>query len=439
MAKGHIYALHIREIKQRYANGEPVLRIAKDFEVAPQTIRNWLEHEGVEMRPKKKRKRKRKKKPQENPLTGARKGKRAAFEDEKRSPAARASARPHSNTHAGQVKREFLEEIFRAYEGGTQKNDIASKFGVSPTTIFNWLKKGGYVHSGGRGRYPKAMQLRAKSLNARGWPEAAIAHLFDVDIDLVRGWIQSPDSESKKPPEGPQDPYPFSDAEDFFAPIVELEKQKSEAPKKKKKQLEKQISKKKRRRKGGANENPARPKIVYLPEPTPVTQDARPKPGERHVRGKWWSNEQEEHVFKLLQDSRMTVRQIYDVTGASRRRQLRVWSALNSSSVPVPTIYRIAKRAKPKRQTRRPIESMTAPELEERLARDYKRKAEVDDRIQEYERMLQERTGPVNFGRTKERAKIRAQTALAEEELGTPKRRSLPRVQQKSLPEPDSE
>jgi transposase-like protein len=88
----------------------------------------------------------------------------------------------------GAIYEAHMEEIARDFEGGAELKEIATKYGVSPPTITNWLIKAGYKHRR-KGRYPQAMKERAATLYEAGWEPIAIANLFKTKLDYVHDWI----------------------------------------------------------------------------------------------------------------------------------------------------------------------------------------------------------------------------------------------------------
>jgi hypothetical protein len=81
-----------------------------------------------------------------------------------------------------------MMDIERDFEGGAEIQEIATRYGVSPPTITNWLITAGYKHRR-RGRYPIAMKEKAVELFNRGRTPVAIGHLFHVKIPYIRTWL----------------------------------------------------------------------------------------------------------------------------------------------------------------------------------------------------------------------------------------------------------
>jgi hypothetical protein len=175
-----------------------------------------------------------------------------------------------------------IESIQRAYEGGATFKDIATTWGVSAPTIKKWLKDLGYVHDK-TGRYPIAMQGRARDLLMEGWDTIAISNLLKVKPSYVMGW-------TGQQGEVPQVKPGFRAAGRFAG----------------------RLSK---------------------PESAPLELGETA----RHARGKWWTVPQKEQVFFFLSTGLLdSVRKIYWATGASRRRQNMIWREYAPMTAPFP-------------------------------------------------------------------------------------------------------
>ncbi len=251
-----IFAAEFQNILADYKKGATLAELAEEYNVSTPTISKWLEDSDEKIRRK--------------PW-----GQKAAIFE----------------TH--------FKDIAEMYEAGAEKKTIAATFGVSNTTIHNWLTKGGYVRKK-RGRTPFAMIARAHDLSGRGWPIDAIASLFKERPDDVEKWLSEP-----APPTKPL----------FDNPGTK--------PRKKKRK------KKVRKKRASRKENPS-----------------GPKPPKHKCKHRWTPAEKQ-YVFEMMQEG-ASVKEIYDQTGASRVRQDMIWREMGAFGRP-PRPPKPERRPRPER------------------------------------------------------------------------------------------
>lgn len=171
-----------------------------------------------------------------------------------------------------------IESIVEDYIAGTTMKDIGERYGVSGPTVKRWLKELGYVHDK-TGRYPSAMKERAKTLYADKMEVTTIAKMLKVKPEVVMGWV------------GLQGRVPTTKRGGTAV--------------------------------GGAGS-------MARPQPVPLADL-------RHVRGKWWRPHHNQQVLYFLTTGTLrTVAEIYWATGASRRRQNKIWRETMGDSIPFP-------------------------------------------------------------------------------------------------------
>jgi len=178
------------------------------------------------------------------------------------------------------IFKDHWPKMARMIERGNTPSAVAKKFKLSPATFNRKLTKEGYKHKA-RGRTPQAVKERSRDLFNRGWPISRISLFLKVEQDHIQNWIQE-----------------------------RLESENID-----------------RNNKKDYIKNPA-PKASK--EATRIREISKVP---RHKRGRRWTQEQKEFVFKLIK-GKWPPYEIYRIANASKARQRMIWQELGGKGSP---------------------------------------------------------------------------------------------------------
>lgn len=234
-------------------------------------------------------------------------------------------------TKAEKIRTKRWTEIRDRYEQREPYSSIAKDIGVSPATMLKWLIQEGYKYKT-KGRYPRAMQKRAKQMLDREWEIEDVADLLKVEKKLVATWYARPLPEPRKKPK--------------------------------------------------ENPAPRRHQLSYRARQL-IGDDRVP----RHRRGKRWEPKQKQYVTRLIRD-RFSVIEIYRIMGASKARQSKIWKEIVGRRKTPPNF---PTEKGPIYERRRLSES--AQQRQRRFRRDVRvlRRQEAKDKMKERKRLLHDR------------------------------------------------
>lgn len=164
---------------------------------------------------------------------------------------------------------QYFDQVAAAWQNGMPIKDIAALYGLSKRTVRVWLEKAGLKHKRFT-RWSDETKRQAIELYSQGYSSINVAKMMGIKPSVISNWLRDAG----------------------FSPAADRRQRDAEA------------------------------RVLY-PNPKP----AKPNPGDRHKRGKRWTEEQKREVFRLIQKGLEPI-EIYRQTGASRKRQGMIKSEL---------------------------------------------------------------------------------------------------------------